>query len=163
MYALRILNVPQFGNPCLKPIKNIAKNLQHTKQRPHLQKTFPTLLLIFYRQPPNLKVLLTFASLPNNFTTGTFSCKSPTCHFCSNINTNLTIIGPNRISTKAFRNFNDNSFNVIYIISCNLCPKAIYIRKTCNSIRQRMNGHRSDIKQNRNKPVAEHLINRITR
>ena len=42
-------------------------------------------------------------------------------------------------------------------ISCNLCPKAIYIGETSNSIRQRMNGHKSDIKHNRNKPVAEHF------
>ena len=39
----------------------------------------------------------------------------------------------------------------------NLCPKAIYIEETSNSIRQRMNGHRSDIKHNRNKPVTEHF------
>ena len=44
-----------------------------------------------------------------------------------------------------------------YAISCNLCPKAIYIGETSNSIRQRMNGHRSDIKHNRNKPVDEHF------
>ena len=52
-------------------------------------------------------------------------------------------------------NFNCNSSNVIYAISCNLCPKAIYIGETSISIRQQMNGHRIDIKHNRNKPVAE--------
>ena len=58
------------------------------------------------------------------------------------------------------KNFNCNSsINIIYAISCNLCPKTIYIGETSNSIRQRMNGHRSDIKHNRNKPVAEHFNN----
>ena len=34
---------------------------------------------------------------------------------------------------------------------------AIYIGETCNSIRQQMNGHRSGIKHNRHKPLAEHF------
>ena len=40
---------------------------------------------------------------------------------------------------------------------CNLCPKAIYIGETSNSIRQRINGHMSNIKCNRNKLVAKHF------
>ena len=109
-----------------------------------------------YRQPPNLKLLLTFVALPNeSFITGTFPCKSPKCHLCPNINTNPTKAGPNGVPIKIFGNC--NSFNIIYAILCNLCPKAIYIGETSNSIRQRMNGHRSDVKHNRNKPVAEHF------
>ena len=88
---------------------------------------------------------------------GTFPCKSPKCHFCFNINTNFTIIGPKGVPIKISANFNCNSFIVVYAISCNLCPKAIYIRETSNSIKQRMNGYRSDIKHNRNKPIAEHF------
>ena len=40
---------------------------------------------------------------------------------------------------------------------CYLCPKAIYMGENSISIKQRMNGHRSDIKHNRNKPVAEYF------
>ena len=54
-------------------------------------------------------------------------------------------------------NFNCNSFNVIYAISCNLCPKLIYIGEIRNLIKQPINGHRGDIKNNKNKPVAEHV------
>ena len=46
---------------------------------------------------------------------------------------------------------------VMSTLKINLFPKAIYIRESSNSIKQRMNGHRSDIKHNRNKPVAEHF------
>ena len=89
---------------------------------------------------------------------GTFPCKSLKCYLCPNINTHdPTITGPNRVPIKISENFSCKSSNVIYAISCNLCPKAIYIGKTSNSIRQRMNEHRSDIKHNRNKPVAEHF------
>ena len=87
----------------------------------------------------------------------TFPCKSLKCHLCPNINTNPTIAGPNGVLIKISGNFSCNSSNIIYVISCNLCPKAIYIGETSNSIRQRMNGHRSDIKHNRNKLVAEHI------
>ena len=38
-----------------------------------------------------------------------------------------------------------------------ICPKAIYIGETNNLVRQQMNGHTSDIRLYRNKPVAEHL------
>ena len=58
---------------------------------------------------------------------------------------------------KVFGNLNCNSFNVIYAISCNLFPKAIYIKETINSVRLQMNGHRSDIRHNKNKSVAEHF------
>ena len=88
---------------------------------------------------------------------GTFLCKSSKCHLCPNINTNPTITGPNRVPIKICRNFSCNLSNIISAISCNLCPKAIYIGETSNSIRQQMNGHRSDIKHNRNKLVAEHF------
>ena len=88
---------------------------------------------------------------------GTFPCKSPKCHPCPNINTNLTITGPNGVPIKISGNFSCNSSNIIYAISCNVCPKAIYVGEKSNSIRQRMNGHRSDIKPNRNKPVAEYF------
>ena len=88
---------------------------------------------------------------------GTFPCTSPKCHFCPNINTDPAITGPNRVPIKISGNFSCNSSNIIYAVSCNLCPKAIYIGETCNSIRQWMNGYRSDIKHNRNKPVAEHF------
>ena len=146
-------------HPHLRPINKIVKNLQPLLYKdPHLNQIFSTPPLISYRQPPNLKLLLTSASLPNkHFITGTFFCKSSKCHLCPNINTDPTITGPNRVTIKIFGNFSCNSSNIIYAISCILCPKAIYIGETSNSIRQRINGHRSDIKHNRNKPVAEYF------
>ena len=35
--------------------------------------------------------------------------------------------------------------------------RVIYSGETSNLIRQRMNGHRSDIKHKRNKPATEHF------
>ena len=144
-------------HPHLRPINKIVKNLQTLLNKDsHLNQIFSTPPLISYRQPPNLKLPLTSASSPN-FITGTFPCKSSKFHLCPNININPTITGPNGVPIKISGNFICNSSNIIYAISCNLCPKAMYIGETSNSIRQRMNGHRSDIKHNRNKPVAEHF------
>ena len=146
-------------HPYLRPINKIVKNLQPLLNKdPYLNQIFPAPPLISYRQPPNLKLLLTSASLLNErFITGTFPCNSPKCHLCPNKNTNPTITGPNGVPIKISGNFGCNSSNIIYAISCNFCPKAIYIGETSNSIRQRMKGHRSGIKHNRNKPVAEHF------
>ena len=116
-------------NHCFRPINKIIKNLQPLLNKdPHLNQIFSTPPLISYRQPPNLKLLLTSASLPNeHFITGTFPCKSSKCHLCPNINTNPTITGPNGVPIKISGNFSCNSSNIIYAILCNLCPKAIYI------------------------------------
>ena len=68
---------------------------------PHLNKIFPNLPFLSYYQPPNLKLLFTSASLPNEiFITSTFFCKSPKCHFCPNIIINSTT-GPNGVSIKS--------------------------------------------------------------
>ena len=112
----------------LRPIKKIVKNLQPLLNKdPHLNQIFSTPPLISYRQPPNPKLLLTPASLPNeHFITGIFlPCKSPKCHLCPNINTNPTITGPNGVPIKISGNFICNSSNITYAILCNLCPKAI--------------------------------------
>ena len=83
----------------LKPINKIVKNLQPLLNKdPYLNQIFSSPPLILYRQPPNLKLLLTSTSLPNErFITGTFPCNSPKCHLCPNINTNPTITGPNGV------------------------------------------------------------------
>ena len=95
-------------HPHLKPINKIVKNLQPLLNKdPHLNQIFSTPPLISYRQPANLKLLLTSASLPNeHFITGTFPCKSSKCHLCPNINTNPTITGPNGVPIKISGNFN---------------------------------------------------------
>ena len=65
-------------HPYLRPINKIAKNLPPLLNKdPPINKIFPAPPLIsLYRQAPNLKLLLTSASLPNKtFITGTFPCK----------------------------------------------------------------------------------------
>ena len=53
--------------------------------------------------------------------------------------------------------FSYTSTNIVYAITCTLCPKAVYIGETMQTLRKRINGHRNDYVHNRNKPVAEHF------
>ncbi|MDF8086877.1 GIY-YIG nuclease family protein, partial [Listeria monocytogenes] len=50
------------------------------------------------------------------------------------------------------------STNVIYAIICQQCPSTMYIGQTGQSLRKRINGHKSDVKNyNIHKPVGEHF------
>ena len=57
--------------------------------------------------------------------------------------------------------FSDITFVSVYSFSDGIssfsCPKAIYIGETGNTIRKQINGHKSDIRKNKNKPVAKHF------
>jgi len=146
-------------SPQLHSIKHIAKDLQPLLDfDPYLHNIFPSTPLISYRQPPNLRRILTSSQSPiTNPTNGTFPCNSPKCLLCQHINTTHTITGPNGFTHPIKGYFNCNTSNIIYAITCNLCPGTIYIGETGNTLRQRMNGHRSDIKARKNKPVANHF------
>jgi hypothetical protein len=49
-----------------------------------------------------------------------------------------------------------NSNNIIYIIECTKC-KEFYVGETSKTLRQRLNGHLSDIRADTEKPIPEHF------
>ena len=103
--------------------------------------------LVAYRQPPNLRRILTTNAQPSIVTPhGTTPCNSNRCQLCSFINTSSFITGPNNLTYDITGKFFCNTENVIYAITCTICPAAVYIGETGNTIRERMNGHKSDIK-----------------
>ena len=53
-------------------------------------------------------------------------------------------------------NCNCNSQNLIYLITCSLCFKQ-YVGETGNQLRNRLNNHRSDIKNNKPTTIAIHF------
>ena len=119
-YSDRILLVLTY-HPYFKSTNKIPKNLQPLLNKYlHFNQIFTASPHISYRQPPNLQLLLTSASLPNeSFTTGTFPCKSLKCHLCSNTNTDPTITGPNGVPIKISGNLSCNviSHMQFYVIS----------------------------------------------
>nr|XP_048692223.1 uncharacterized protein LOC125630390 [Caretta caretta] len=148
-------------SPQLKPLQRIIKNLQPIlKDDPSLSQILGDRPVLTYRQPPNLKQILTSNHTPHNRTInpGTYPCNKAHCQLCPHIYSGDTIIGPNHISHTIRGSFTCTSTTVIYAIMCQQCPSAMYIGQTGQSLRKRINGHRSDVKNyNIQKPVGEHF------
>ena len=147
-------------NKHLNRLKTIAKDLQPILENdPTLKKSFSSVPMITYRQPPSLKHILTSSQLRinNDLIMGTRPCRQPRCKLCPHINTNDTLTGPNGYTYHITDSFSCTSTNIIYAITCTQCPKAVYIGETMQTLRKRINGHRNDYVHNRNKPVAEHF------
>ncbi|XP_053884602.1 uncharacterized protein LOC128837434 [Malaclemys terrapin pileata] len=116
--------------------------------------------VLSYRQLPNLKQLLTSNHTLYNKNTnpGTKPYNKPRCQLCPHIYSRDTIIGPNHISHTIKGLFTCTSTNVIYAIMCQQCPSTMYIVQTGQSLRKRINGHKSDIRNhNIQKPIGEHF------
>ncbi|CAM5170374.1 unnamed protein product, partial [Eretmochelys imbricata] len=116
--------------------------------------------VLAYRQPPNLKRILTSNHIPHNRTTnpGAHPCNKARCQLCPHIYSGDTITGPNHVSHTIKGSFTCTSTNVIYAIMCQQCPSAMYIGQTGQSLRKRIKGHKSDVKNyNIHKPVGEHF------
>ncbi|XP_048698400.2 uncharacterized protein LOC125633326 [Caretta caretta] len=148
-------------SPQLKPLQRIIKDLQPIlKDDPSLSQILGDRPVLAYRQAPSLKQILTSNHTPHNRTTnpGTYPCNKARCQLCLHIYSGDTIIWPNHISHTIRGSFICTSTNVIYAIMCQQCPSAMYIDQTGQSLRKRINGHKSDVKNyNIHKPVGEHL------
>ncbi|CAM4545376.1 unnamed protein product [Caretta caretta] len=148
-------------SPQLKPLQRIIKDLQPIlKDDPTLSQVLGDRPVLAYRQPRNLKQILTNNHIPHNRTTnpGTYPCNKARCQLCPHIYSGDTITGPNNISHTIRGSFTCTSTNVIYAIMCQQCPSAMYIGQTGQALRKRINGHKSDVKNyNIHKPVGEHF------
>ncbi|XP_053886742.1 uncharacterized protein LOC128838514 [Malaclemys terrapin pileata] len=148
-------------SPQLKPLQGIIRDLQPIlKDDPLLSQILGDRPVLAYRQPPNLKQILTsnHTSLNKNTDPGTYPCNKARCQLCPHIYSSDIIIGPNHISHTIRGSFICTSTNVIYAIMCQQCSSAMYIGQTGQSLRKRINGHKSDIRNhNTQKPVGEHF------
>lgn len=83
-------------------------------------------------------------------------CGGKVCKTCKFIpKTNFFLNG-----TQKFRfnqNLNCNSKNVIYLIVCSHCDRK-YVGETGNTVRERFNGHRRDVKNDIKTNVADHFF-----
>ncbi|XP_065441954.1 uncharacterized protein LOC122172662 isoform X1 [Chrysemys picta bellii] len=148
-------------SPQLKPLQRIIRDLQPIlKDDPLLSQILGDRPVLAYRQPPNLKQILTSNHTSLNKTTdlGTYPCNKARCQLCPHIYSSDIIIAPNHISHTIRGSFTCTSTNVIYAIMCQQCPSAMYIGQTGQSLRKRINGHKSDIRNhNTQKPEGEHF------
>ena len=110
--------------------------------------------LIVYRQPPSFKRILTSNQNPQ-LHPGTFHCNIARCQLCSHIRTDSIVTGLDNCKFTIREKFTCASSNVVFLLSCLPYPKTIHIGETGNSIRKRINEHQTDIRNNKNKPVAK--------
>lgn len=85
------------------------------------------------------------------------ACNARTCKTCK------CIVEANQFHSTVFDKcfpiddvLNCNSCNIIYLITCLKC-KIQYVGETGNALRDRMNGHRSCVKLNKDTPVGIHF------
>jgi hypothetical protein len=84
-------------------------------------------------------------------------CHAPNCHTCAHFIEYVP--AASAASAAAARTTNTNTCgtsNVVYLITCNICP-ATYIGETQNTLRTRLNQHRSDILHHFDVPVSNHF------
>ena len=92
---------------------------------------------------------------------GTFPCDRPRCKTCELVHTIATLpYGADRsISIRGHHSC--QSASVVYVISCTQAQcDAVYTGETGCTLRERMNGHRSSIKNNEDTTVAVHFTHR---
>lgn len=84
-------------------------------------------------------------------------CKSKNCLTCSNLDLNLTFTSTTyKTSYTQNTSFSCDSTNLIYLITCSLCHLQ-YIGETGDTIRNRLNNHRSNINTKKQTPIGIHF------
>ena len=147
----------------LPDLPSLHKQHQHILQKSDkMSSCFPEPPLIALRQPPNLGNLLiktkTHSSTSSNPPTqppGNAPCCKARCKTCSFMKTTNTIEG-NSFKRSMSHYITCESKNVVYLISCKVCP-ALYVGQTTTTLRARFNNHKYSILNKSNTPVGLHF------
>ncbi|OCT84288.1 hypothetical protein XELAEV_18022446mg [Xenopus laevis] len=136
-----INRVPQVVtyNPHLRTLRKIARDLQDKLQDERLKSIFPDPPLLAFRQPPNLKSLITRSALLQPTNNGTYPCGKKQCKTCPHIQTSDKIPIPDTLEEYSIHgHYNCSSSNVVYLIQCIKCiTGGLYIGETWQSLRKR--------------------------
>lgn len=94
----------------------------------------------------------------NTYTSYTSSkCNHPRCLCCDSILESTSFQDTTKLNTFYINNnFNCNSTNILYYITCLKCNKA-YVGQTANKLKDRLNNHRSNITLNKPTTIAIHF------
>ena len=157
-------------NPSNPPMRNIVEKhihyLARMKRNPiNLQK-----IQTVYRKASNLRNLL-ITGLINKKETQSLRCLPcketghKGCISCERITPTNTVTSSDNVTLKIRGNFNCQSYNCIYCLTCNCCKKK-YVGESSQTVNLRLRGHESHIRyyqKHSNNPVAQHYgINKLT-
>ena len=127
-----------------------------------LASCFSQTPLLSYRRPRNLRDILVHADnkalapTGTNLVPGTFQCLHPRCKTCRSIS-NITAVATKTGRNRPIRDhMTCDTASLVYLITCSAC-NAAYVGETGNKLRERLNGHRADIRNKRDTPVGVHF------
>ena len=146
-------------DPSLPNLGKIVHNNFHLLSNdPTTAQIFTSPPLVSYRQPPNLRKLLTRAKLPTiNKQIPPEKCNNINCLCCNYISLPPRIFSPSNHTTHTpDRNLKCTSRNLIYLIECTNCNLQ-YVGETGQQLNQRFTHHRSSIRLKKPTNVALHF------
>ena len=116
-------------------------------------------LVTAYTNAKNIKQILVRSNLDNVVEDGAYyGCDQPrciTCRYHAN-GSNHFQSENNKTQYKLKDKIYCKSTNLVYLITCRLCKKQ-YVGETGRTLRDRLNDHRSAIKNNKKTPIAIHF------
>ena len=126
----------------------------------NLSTCFSAPPLLSYRRPRNLRDLLVHTTCKNpdhrvHSAAGSYKCEHARCMTCATI-VNLTRIELKSESRPIHGHFTCETRALVYLITCSSC-NAVYVGKTGQKLRERLNGHRADIRNGNDTPVGVHF------
>ena len=146
--------------PPLQPLLKSAFPILAANER---TKELFDLLIVAYKRPKNLRDLLVHTRPPRtardkNTANGTRQCGSARCKTCAMVQDIQEIQFADQPGHREVirGKFTCASTNVVYLLTCTAC-QAAYVGETGCTLRERMNGHRSAIKNGEDTPVADHF------
>ncbi|OCT61846.1 hypothetical protein XELAEV_18047876mg [Xenopus laevis] len=154
----RVLLVVTY-NPQLRTLRKIARDLQGTLHKDEkLKSIFPDPPLPAFRQPPNLKSLITRSALLHPTKNGTYPCDKKQCKICPHIRQN---------TNSRHREIQPPWSLQLFFFHCGVFTKCIteglYIGEIVQSLRKRNTHHPFTITNKKlDTPIENHFNGLIT-
>ena len=124
-----------------------------------LEQCFTSPPLLSFRRPRNLRDILVYGTQKNTSAQdapfGTHKCLHSRC-LTGPIVHNITQIQTNSGLKHIRDRFTCDTSSLVYVITCSK-SNSVYVGETGQKLRERMNGHRADIKNKNNTPVGLHF------
>ena len=150
---IRLITNYNPNNPDLRSVLKKHEGLLLLTRKPAIK---PEDIEITYNKSPSIRDMVVKSSLQKQpITNLSQPCYKPRCKTCQQISTTQTITNQSNHSYKIRGNFNCQSTNIIYVLSCLICGTQ-YVGESSNTMNTRCRGHISTIRTSKDHPVAVH-------
>ena len=131
----------------------------------NLSTCFSAPPLLSSRRPRNLRAMLVHTTSKTtdhrvHSAAGSYKCEHARCMTCATIG-NLTRIDLKSESRPIHGHFTCEIRALVYLITCSSC-NAVYGGETGQKLRERLNGHREDIRNGNDTPVGVHFCHSVS-